>query len=268
LASLLLPVLSKAKSKAHYARWLGYQSDMRKHSNMIAYYNGMNAENDTVVENAAVGPEDNTYYNPENYNGGMAGGAYWTTGRWSAKNAMGFMGASQFVNLGKVDVSYKGQDADEMSIVCWFKANDFGISDARLVSKAEGAATDQHVFMLSTISSSGIKLRARIRLDGTTTTVIASSGDIEAFQWYQAAMTYNGSVLKLYLNGQEVGSQALTGSISRDNTMYTFIGDNPNGTGAPISNNQTFDGLIDEVGIFNKALSAQEVLDHYEMGLP
>lgn len=63
--------------------------------------------------------------------------------------------------------------------------------------------------------------------------------------WYHFALTYDGRQQKLYLNGQLVNSKALTGEI-KTNRNNLFIGYN-------------FSGLIDELRIYNRALSPEEV---------
>jgi len=55
--------------------------------------------------------------------------------------------------------------------------------------------------------------------------------------WLHAAATYDGSMLRLYLDGKEIGSIALKGTIVSDSTTSTVLG----GKG--------FEGLLDEVRI-------------------
>ncbi|MFT3685323.1 MAG: LamG domain-containing protein [Phycisphaerales bacterium] len=70
-------------------------------------------------------------------------------------------------------------------------------------------------------------------------------------RWYHVAGTYDGSMQKLYVNGQLVRSQPVTGSISVYGRPLT-IGTNVN-TGYYPS------GLIDEARIYDRALSAEEI---------
>ena len=67
--------------------------------------------------------------------------------------------------------------------------------------------------------------------------------------WSHIAMTYDGSTQKLYVNGSLAASAALSGSINQDANSL-LIG-------------QFFNGMLDEVAIYNRALSATEVKDHY-----
>jgi len=69
--------------------------------------------------------------------------------------------------------------------------------------------------------------------------------------WTHIASTYDGTSLKLFINGTQVGTKAATGAM-------------PNTTGAlRIGGNaawgEYFSGLIDEVRVYNRALSATEI---------
>ena len=79
--------------------------------------------------------------------------------------------------------------------------------------------------------------------------------------WYHVVLTYDGSNLRGYLNGSEVtGSPvASTGNGSVSDTTGFRIG-------ADRGNANTFDGLIDEVGVWSKALSTTEITDLYNSG--
>ncbi|RBN50187.1 LamG-like jellyroll fold domain-containing protein [Flavobacterium psychrolimnae] len=67
-------------------------------------------------------------------------------------------------------------------------------------------------------------------------------------QWYNVATVYDGNNLKLYLNGALVATQAASGSIVADASLLT-LGKNP------IANTKYFKGKIDEVRVFNVALT-------------
>jgi fibronectin type 3 domain-containing protein len=69
--------------------------------------------------------------------------------------------------------------------------------------------------------------------------------------WTHLAATYNGSTLLLYVNGTQVASQAATSSIAANATPLRIGGNNIWG--------EYFNGLIDEVRIYNRALTATEI---------
>jgi hypothetical protein len=73
--------------------------------------------------------------------------------------------------------------------------------------------------------------------------------------WTHLAATYNGSILTLYRNGVAVGATTVSSTLS-PTTGTLQIGASQDGA--------YFKGLIDEVRIYNKALSATEIQNIYQ----
>lgn len=69
--------------------------------------------------------------------------------------------------------------------------------------------------------------------------------------WTHLAFTYDGATERLYVNGVLVTSRAQTGAISASNGVLHIGGDSVWG--------EHFQGLIDEVRIYNRTLSAAEI---------
>jgi hypothetical protein len=172
-----------------------------------------------------------------------------------SRSAVRFDGVASRIDVPAVDPVGTG-----MTLAAWFRADSFpGRSlDPRIISKATGTKNDEHVFMLGTIATQGRprvpRLRARVRVDGSTTVVVATSGNIETGVWYHAAATYDGTAVRLYLDGIEVGSSPLTGVVDRAPQVPVAIGDQPADAGR-----RPFHGLIDDVRILERALSRAEI---------
>ncbi len=73
-------------------------------------------------------------------------------------------------------------------------------------------------------------------------------------QWINLTGTYNGTVAKLYRNGVEINSTACVGGNIQFANNNLYVGNN-------------IQGLIDEVSIYNRALSATEISDMYKRGV-
>jgi N,N-dimethylformamidase beta subunit-like protein/uncharacterized protein DUF4082/concanavalin A-like lectin/glucanase superfamily protein/fibronectin type III domain protein/BACON domain-containing protein/Big-like domain-containing protein len=69
--------------------------------------------------------------------------------------------------------------------------------------------------------------------------------------WAHLASTYDGTTLRLYVNGTQVASRAVSGSITASTGVLSIGGNGSWG--------EWFAGLIDEVRVYNRALSASEV---------
>ena len=137
-----------------------------------------------------------------------------------------FDGRNDYVDVGRMDVT-----GNRLTILAWINVNHFGAGDGRIISKATGTWTSQHYWMLSTYNSSGNnRLRFRLRTQGSTSTLIASSGSLTTDQWIFAAAVYDGSSMRLYKNGIQVGSRSKSGDINTNSDVPVYIGDNPPGS--------------------------------------
>ena len=109
--------------------------------------------------------------------------------------------------------------------------------------------------MLSTIrSGSKTGLRFRLKTNNKTKTLIASSGNLFENEWVHVAAVYDGAAMRLYQDCVQVGSTSKSGSITTNNAVSSWIGGNP-----PDAKSRPWDGQIDDVRIYSRALSAQEI---------
>jgi len=84
--------------------------------------------------------------------------------------------------------------------------------------------------------------------------------DIIFKQWYHVVLTFDGNTLNLYIDGQNDGfSQKEYGTINSESGL--MIGDAPYHPYDAWHNN--FYGLLDDIRIYNRALSAEEVAQIY-----
>ena len=69
--------------------------------------------------------------------------------------------------------------------------------------------------------------------------------------WTHLAATYDGATLRLFVNGVQAGSAALTGTLLNSSNALSI--------GGSLVLGEYFEGLIDEVRIYNRALTATEI---------
>ena len=89
---------------------------------------------------------------------------------------------------------------------------------------------------------------------------LASENNISLLQWHHAVLTVDtiARILKLYVDGIEVDSKTWsTGSVTKPTTTH-YLNQR--------DYKHIFHGLIDEVRIYNRALSAEEITEHYRVG--
>jgi len=173
--------------------------------------------------------------------------------RWIGGPSLDFDGQNDYVDVGTLDVS-----GSALTLAAWIYSENLAncvANDCRILSKATGTAENDHYFMLSTIESgANTRLRFRLKTDGTTSTLIASSGNLSANTWVHVAAVYDGSSMLLYLNGDLVGTTSKTGVLTGNSGVPVWIGGNP-----PEGASRPWDGLLDELRIYDRALTAGEI---------
>ncbi len=88
-----------------------------------------------------------------------------------------------------------------------------------------------------------------VYLNGVTGTL--GSTELEPGKWTHLGATYDGAALRLFVNGTQVGSRPFEGDLSASTGPLTFGANNVWG--------ERFSGLIDEVRVYNRALSPAEL---------
>jgi len=149
-------------------------------------------------------------------------------------------------------------------MAAWIRADDFDIGDARIISKAYGTSEYEHYWMLSTYQYySSITPRMRIKAGWGTETFTSSSGNISSGAWTHLAATWDGYFMRLYKNGESLGYDTRSGTLSTSGSVGVAVGNQPNGAGS-----RPFDGLVDDVRIYNCALGASQLKALAEMTVP
>jgi hypothetical protein len=88
--------------------------------------------------------------------------------------------------------------------------------------------------------------------EGTWNWISAEVGDLNN-QWHHVAGTFDGTQLKIYVDSAEVATKDYVGGIATS-VHNVAIGTNTEAAG------RFSEGILDEVRIYNKALSAEEIL--------
>ena len=127
---------------------------------------------------------------------------------------------------------------DAITLVGWARAVDNG---ANIVGK-DGASRDYNIHITS--SNNG----GKIYLSGTTATGATTITDGE---WHHVAGTWDGSEAKVYVDGVEEASAGFAGPISTS--------DVPVEIGFRTAGSIVFMGTIDEVAIFDQALTEDDI---------
>lgn len=139
---------------------------------------------------------------------------------------------------------------DSITIAAWFKMSaptNWGM----IVIKEPGPPHPGYALIVND------RLRVHceiIKEDPEIAGYISAHTPIEVDEWYHGACVYDGSSTKVYVNGEMEGVEEYRGGIGA-NDVPLRIGDN-------------FRGLIDEVRVYPRALSDEELKAIYEEGAP
>lgn len=160
-------------------------------------------------------------------------------------------GSSEYVDGGST--SYLN-GLSQMSTSIWFNLNT-AVQNQGLVGDFYGSATGH--FGMSTKQISGNNYSLRINLNGDANRFNLTGSPFTAGQWHNLVMVFNAGTLNFYIDGQTAAFSTYSGSIPS-----SLSNDTQNLT---IGRRHTlyWDGDIDEVAIWNKALEATDVQTIY-----
>jgi hypothetical protein len=201
--------------------------------------------------NSAIGENSTYFVDVSKYgNNGTCSGTTCPTYNSSGK----FGGGMQFDGDDVVNISHSSSLnlSNITTVGVWFNSNYFGPSTPNTILGKKGVVYDE---FWCDIRTSGTHLIC----GGYNASGSAAYHDVTytfyTGRWYHLVVTYNGNRLTYYLDGNILGSVATLARDSGTNPLY--IG--KRGTlAAP------FNGTIDEVRIYNRSLSADEIWLHYQ----
>ncbi|HEY7313483.1 MAG TPA: Ig-like domain-containing protein, partial [Gemmataceae bacterium] len=205
---------------------------------LVAAYNFDQGSGTTLTDVSGNG-NNGTISNATWVSNGKFGGALQFTG---ATNSMVTIPDSSTLNLTK-----------GMTLEAWVEATSLNSPDQGWVapiSKDNLASSANDVsYALYAANGTGTPPATHILRNGNDKGVQGSSV-LPLNTWTFLAATYDGNTLKMYVNGNLVGSQTLRGSITTTSDPLHIGGD---------WSGEMFTGLIDNVRIYNTALSQSAI---------
>ena len=162
----------------------------------------------------------------------------------------GKIGQAGSFNGSKIDLTGKTIISGSVfSIACWVKVNAFQNS-GKIV--AFGSAQTYRNIYIETGNNDN---KIHVISWGIPTSLSYELGT----DWRHLVVTLTGGILSLYVDGVLATSVTNAGSINVSGSSFQ-------GIGSPIQYNDYFNGLIDEVGIWNRALTSDEITKLYNNG--
>lgn len=191
------------------------------------------------------------------YNGTAQGGLTYTAGK--SGNAFTFNGTNAFVSLPNGSLSSLGTS---FSFSLW--VNPTAISGIASMINTYTSTGGNKGFYTRYTSGGGVETYA---FNSSGTAIINGAGTlggtISAGVWQMITITLDGSNIRTYKNGYLENTTGYSGVIAFDTTTYPSIGCLHY---APLTYAYFVNGKIDEVNIWNRALTSTEITDLYNSG--
>ena len=193
------------------------------------------------------------------YNGTLTNGATYGTGIIS--NGFSLDGVNDYVDMGN-NLDFDG--STPFSFSCWASPADKIGSQVMLSKRGSASPNVGYSVFFNTNTLGSNRVQVILANDSSTNIILNQSTNVIVPNvLHHITVTYDGSKtgagLKIYINGSLNVStflDTLTGSIS--NTTNFKIGSG--------RSSNFLQGTIDEVGVWNKELSASEVTELYNSG--
>jgi len=167
------------------------------------------------------------------------------------RGALSFDGSSDYVHIDISPSLNPSGGMNEITLEAWAKST--GNTGTWQVMVMKGKTDAEIDIMPET---------GEFRLGVTTSSRVVwnISAGITLNNWYHFVLTYDGSLIEGYVNGEFKESKPQTGNVRSSSSLY------PNLIGQYTSS-YWFRGLIDEVRIYNRSLTAFEIQKRYAEGL-
>ena len=179
----------------------------------------------------------------------------WTLGKFGS--GLHFDGNDDYVDLGIFDVS-----GDEMTISARIRFEGFdGQTQSKIVSKSDGPQSTDNIWSFGLYNSSGVpKLGFEIEIGFDVPSVLLAAEDIPLNTWIHAVAVYNGTDMLLYKNGTLINiTTNVSGDVGVNNSVGVLLGTSP-------LSSYFFNGTIDDVQVWDRALSQVEIRALYDAG--
>ncbi len=212
---------------------------------------------------AGLGPTGGSLFDISRKNNGVwnGTGSHWlvSDGRYTGQ----YNGSDDYNDLGDdlFDANTRG------AIYAWINGSDFS-GDPRIFSSAsQTGSLDFLDFFVDTTAGAGSNMIAII--DRTNLDHVSGSTSLTTGRWYFVVVTSDGSSWSLYVDGEpesltvEAGTNAGGWFAAVDIGVNEYnIGDLARSTG----HTAFFNGLIDEVGLYDRPPLASELQEFYQLG--
>jgi hypothetical protein len=178
--------------------------------------------------------------------GRLMGDPKWQPSGGKIGGALEFDGDGDYIDLG---TNLVPDITGQITVTAWIKVNAFNYDYTAIITKGDSAwrlqrdqATDHLEFACSGLDVPNMQWSN-----------VLGNVNVNDGQWHHAAGVYDGEMLYLYVDGKLDVSSKAAGTINT-NDQPVYIGENAE------QQERFWNGLIDDVRIYNYALSEEEIM--------
>lgn len=192
-----------------------------------------------------------------NNNNGNISGAAIVSAEGMHGNALSFNGINNFITV----PNNSSLGVSQMTIMAWIKENVSGLRN--LIAEKHTSPTAGWWFAREFAGGIENKLLFIVNDIATNERYAYSNIDVPVGKFVHVAGTYDGTNIRVYIDGNDVtGIQAGVGSGNIGNSVNPMTIGRANWAGG----HGYFNGIIDDVRIYDKALTSAEIQKHYAEG--
>jgi hypothetical protein len=189
-------------------------------------------------------------------NGNLNGGSFITDRRGLVDSAIGLLNSGSNAKVNNITPPFNNIG---LTVSVWLKlSNQFNYSTLAVIKNGIPYTNGFDLAIDQNNSAYGVNNYLVIFLVGNGTAVTFKSNQSELGQWSHVVATYDGNLIKIYLNGILKATQPFNLSLNCPNNDLIF-GEWDNNTLPTVT-----DRNIDDVGIWNRALTEVEIKDLYD----
>jgi len=194
-------------------------------------------------------------YSGNKNKGTLVNGPTWVNGKQG--KALNFDGGNDYVEVSDTP-TLRFTTSFSVSSRIYFKATD-GVNDDVIVTKTLHASSQTGYYLIQNVGATTVSVGF---YDGVGYRIASGATSIGLNTWAHVVGIFddNGNTLRVYVNGVQDGELTSVTGNPQSNTDPLNIGSNQDQLG------KTINGLIDDVRVYNRALSAGEVAALYNVG--
>lgn len=172
-------------------------------------------------------------------------------GKEGHNKALQFDGKTNYIDLGKDYQILQNQT----TIAAWVKVDSSPNGLSRITCRSRTAVQDEKDLSLY------VRNNGKLETQGTPSWLASNEGAVALDQWQHVAVTYDGTIQNLYVNGEIVQTAQVTDAEIDPNwqavSLLVGAGWNEEGT-APFGDHM-FKGALDDLKIYTRPLSQAEI---------